>query len=126
MLKITRKELEKRFLEYNAMYFENKLPMCKFGLMRKCDGEGVGYFYMYDGKYPIIRIRSEKELVWNDDRLKRVMLHEMLHYYIALKYGYLWDISHYLPPFAYEKWKFNRKYGHLISFCDKIPQKQQP
>ncbi len=110
MVIASKKEIEKRFAEYNALYFENKLPPCP---IKPLIGQGLLAYGEYFSKRrggPMIRININRQLRWTEEDFKETIIHEMLHYYIDLKYGW-WLFSHHLPPFSYEVWKFKRKYG---------------
>ncbi len=125
MVIASKKEIEKRFAEYNALYFENKLPPCP---IKPLIGQGLlayGEYFSKNRGGPMIRINISRKLQWTDENLKDTIIHEMLHYYIDLKYGW-WLFSHRLPPFSWEAKKLEKKYGFKLQLSNfYVPIKTQ-
>ena len=81
-MEITKDLLKSEFEKYNHMYFNDELAMCRFT-----------YRYMRDafGKYRtehtskgkrIGRITISKSVDWDEEKLKQIIVHEMIHHYV--------------------------------------------
>lgn len=75
---ITVEDLQRRFAEYNAAYFNGKLRTPKLVVGRWSCGIYGSFRHDKDGG-PLISIRKSKSLGWTDDKLRRVLVHEMIH-----------------------------------------------
>ena len=87
-MKITKEDLKVRFDEYNRLYFDGKLKSAKMGFLSKNFKTLVGIFeFEIDNnrrvKDPSIKI--SKRIVKDEDKLKRVLLHEMVHLSVTQK-----------------------------------------
>ena len=87
-MEITIEHLTNLFCEYNQLYFNKELPMPQFGLLKSY--RTCGYFSC---NKIIGRRRLKKPRIdiscrfdWNENDLKNVMVHEMIHYYLAYKH----------------------------------------
>ena len=88
-MKITKDDLRVRFDEYNRLYFDGKLKSAKMGFLSKGFKTLVGTFeFEIDDnrrvKNPSIKI--SKRIVEDENKMKRVLLHEMAHFSITQKY----------------------------------------
>ena len=88
-MKITEEDLKLRFDEYNQLYFDGKLKSAKMGFLSKSFKNIVGIFeFEIDNnrrvKSPSIKI--SKRIVEDEEKLKRVLLHEMAHFSVTQKY----------------------------------------
>lgn len=112
-------ELKKWYKEYNAKYFYNKLPECKFFLKRK-------------STYPAQCYPSSKEIhfnnggkyIWNRTIVKKILLHEMVHMYIHCTYGIIGkclNSFHHMWPFAFEMFRLNKKHHLGLKLLDDVP-----
>ena len=70
-----KEDLERRFKEYNEMYFDNMLPPCKFRLSTSIGSA------CYNQNYSWITV--SKKRYWTDESLKIVLIHEMVHHYVS-------------------------------------------
>ena len=90
-MEITIELLKKDFEKYNKMYFNGELAMCRFT-----------YRYMRDafGKYKpdhttkgdkIGHIWISKSVDWDEEKLKQIVVHEMIHHYVHTIDGVSFD-----------------------------------
>ena len=78
-VKLTKEDLERRFDEYNAMYFDNVLPKCRMSI-KKNKKTSVAYYSPTLSKNG--RISIDKNVNWTDETLKLILIHEMAHCYV--------------------------------------------
>lgn len=80
---INKNDLQKKFIEYNKLYFYNKLTNCKFYFFNK----NIPFF----GKYVdyittkgilINKIYIGRNTIWTNEKLKEILIHEMIHMFI--------------------------------------------
>ena len=81
-MKLTKELLKDRFEEYNRLYFYGKLGTCKFGFLYKSQSNYGKYRDSVDKSGRIVStIMLGKCIEWNEERLKSVLIHEMIHMY---------------------------------------------
>ena len=88
-MKITKEDLKVRFDEYNRMYFDGKLRSAKMGFLSKSFKTIVGVFeFEIDNNRRVNNpsIKVSKRIVGDEEKLKRVLLHEMAHFSVTQKY----------------------------------------
>lgn len=88
-MKIMKDDLQRRFDEYNQLYFDGKLKSAKMGFLSKSFKTLVGIFeFKIDNnrrvKDPSIKV--SKRIDWDEEKLRRVLLHEMAHFSVTQKY----------------------------------------
>ena len=88
-MKITKEDLQKLFDECNQLFFDGKLKSAKMGFLSKSIKTLVGTFeFEIDNnrhvKNPSIKV--SKRIVGNEEKLRRVLLHEMAHLSVTQKY----------------------------------------
>lgn len=88
-MEITKEDLQRRFDEYNELYFDGKLKSAKMGFLSKSYKTIVGIFeFEIDNnrrvKDPSIKI--SKRIDWDEEKLRRTLLHEMAHFSVTQKY----------------------------------------
>lgn len=88
-MKITKEDLKVRFDEYNRLYFDGKLKSAKMGFLSKNYKTLVGIFEFEIDKNRRVKdpsIKVSKRIVDNEEKLRRVLLHEMAHLSVTQKY----------------------------------------
>jgi hypothetical protein len=75
-MKLTNKGLEKKFIEYNNLYFNGRLGKCTLKTTYCKDRYGQCLI----GKTNSIKITNQVN--WTDESLRDCLLHEMIHLYI--------------------------------------------
>jgi hypothetical protein len=79
-MELTKEFLKKRFIEYNAKYFNNELRMCKFSVYNTSLEMGM---YTY-GRIWIAKRPLNMELrEWTEELFLETMVHEMIHHYVC-------------------------------------------
>lgn len=89
-MEITKEDLQRRFDEYNQLYFDGKLKRAKMGFLGKSFKTLVGIFEFEIDKNRRVKnpsIKISKRIVGNEEILKSVLLHEMVHLSVTQKYG---------------------------------------
>lgn len=84
-MKITKEYIKTKFKEYNEMYFEKKLPIPSFSTFIGINNVGICFFNPNNQKQNKISIA--RNVNWNEENLKNVILHEMIHYYLGITEG---------------------------------------
>lgn len=88
-MEIAKEDLRLRFDEYNQLYFEGKLKRAKMGLLSKSFKTIVGIFEFEIDKNRRVKnpsIKVSKRIDWDEEKLRSVLLHEMAHLSVTLKY----------------------------------------
>ena len=114
-MEITEQIIEQKFREYNKEFFNDELPLPKFGLLKS---------YITCGYFSCKKIIGKRKLRgqrldisayydWDEDDLKNVIVHEMIHYYLAHKHIDV-ELTHG-DAFMEMANELNRKYNLRIS-----------
>ena len=108
--RITHEFCQRKFYEYNHLYFEGKLPTCRFYFNYM---NALGLYFGSDEPEIWINIL----LTYDEDYLIRdVIIHEMIHCYIH-KVQKKTEKTIHGPIFAKIRNKLNKKYRLGISNC---------
>lgn len=114
-MEITETIIEQKFREYNLMYFDRELPLPQFGLLKSY--RTCGYFSCNKivGRRRLKKPRIELScrFDWEENDFRNVLVHEMIHYYLAYKHIDN-EITHG-EAFLKMSEGFNRKYGLNIT-----------
>lgn len=86
---VTEKIIKNKFNEYNKLYFNSELPKCKCKTIKSY--KYLGYFSFRKNKWGRKKITCKTLEVseyfdWDEKTLKNVIIHEMVHYYLAYKF----------------------------------------
>ena len=93
-LDLTSKMLYERFDEYNKKYFGGILPFTSLVVEPRLNVYGVfSYNTLVPKEKRKYTIRVNGSLGWHEDTLQRLLVHEMVHLYIAHK-GFFHLFSH--------------------------------
>lgn len=103
-MKLTKGMLLDRFIEYNNQYFDGKLGRCEFSFLRKKDSAYGTYrrWKASDGKEKN-RISIGRCIIWNEERLREILVHEMIHMYVETV-----EKKHFDGLFGHG-WRFRRQ-----------------
>ena len=89
-MEIAKEDLRLRFDEYNQLYFEGKLKRAKMGFLSKSFKTIVGIFEFEIDKNRRVKnpsIKVSKRIDWDAEKLKSILLHEMVHLSVTQKYN---------------------------------------
>ena len=116
-MEITKELLKQKFEEYNKLYFNNELEMCRFTYT---------YMKMF-GRYmtsttpegrSIGHIWISRSADWDEGKLRQIIVHEMIHHYVhtidGKKYDGLFQHGHY---FVRQIKRLKKQYGLMILIC---------
>lgn len=118
-IKTLKKEfkLNKLYQELNKKYFNNILGECTFKTAPDPNAivPSVATIYTYIKRTGGITatIKFNSRIDWNEEDIRRVLLHEMIHYYIFIKFKRHLIFSHGLP-FIWKMFKINVCYNEHI------------
>ena len=116
-MEVTIDILKERFDEYNEKYFDSKLKKVKFGFIKKGFKGTIAQFEFRIDKNRYLRdasIKINKGIVWYEERLRRALLHEMVHLSLTQKYK---KDKHHGLAFIRECKRIEENYGVKISHC---------
>ncbi len=108
-MKVTKLLLLKKFDEYNVLYFDSKLDSCQFSFTGK-NNSAYGTYRRWkaaDGKEKS-RISIGRCIIWNEENLREILVHEMIHMYVETV-----EKKHYDGLFGHG-WRFRRKCRHIL------------
>lgn len=82
--------LKEKFVEYNQLYFNNALPKVPiFSIINTPNlaGQYCARWGKKNGVLQIIRheIQIDENILWTEEKLRSVLVHEMIHYYVEIK-----------------------------------------
>ena len=85
---VTERIIEQKYREYDKAYFNDELPIPRFGLLKSYTTCGYFSCRKIIGKRrvkgPLLEISVYYD--WKEEDLKNVIVHEMIHYYLAYKH----------------------------------------
>ena len=88
-MEVTKELLGDLFDQYNKLYFDGKLKSVKMGFISKSFKTIVGQFEFEIDKNRHLKnksIKINKGIDWDEEKLRRVLLHEMIHLFVTQKY----------------------------------------
>lgn len=87
-MELTIQYLTEKFREYNKLYFDTHLPTPNFKLMKSYRTAGLFSCDKIIGKrrlkHQCIEISCYYD--WTEEKLRDILVHEMVHYYLAYKH----------------------------------------
>ena len=110
----TVENMTENFRKYNKMYFDGVLPLPKFEVMHTYRISG---YFIYD---PVKKGRIRKKKIYMTDNFdfteemyRNILVHEMIHYFIA--YNKIKDNDDHGTEFMKIAEKLNREHGLSIT-----------
>jgi hypothetical protein len=115
-MEITKELLKKEFEKYNKMYFNNELEMCEFRYYY------FGSFGLYSMKCKnnkdIGVISFSKNVEWNEEMIKQIMIHEMIHHYVhTIEHVGFGVLSHHGKHFIRQIKRIKKEYNYEVFVC---------
>ena len=83
-MQLTKDLLKEKYKEYNAVYFNNELKMCKFSLYATSTELGL---YTRGRIWMAKRPKNVEKLEWDEQLFKETFVHEMVHHYVCTVKG---------------------------------------
>ena len=115
---ITKELLKQKFEEYNKLYFNNELKMCRFTYTYMRDVFGR-YMTHTTPKGEIVgHIWISKSIDLNEEMLKELLVHEMIHHYVRTIDGVFFDgFFCHGRHFVRQVKRIKKQYGLDIWIC---------
>lgn len=113
--KITKEDIKVRFIEYNKKYFNGILPSCKYHIFK-----GNGFFgrYTYSinakNRTKIGHIWIAYNVNWEEDDLREIIIHEMIHHYVQMIEGHKGGLFGHNWRFQRQCKRIKKEYGITI------------
>lgn len=93
-MEITKELLKQKFEEYNKLYFNNELKMCRFTYTYMRDMFGRHMTYTTPKGEKMGHIWISKSIDLDEGMLRELLVHEMIHHYVRTIDGVF--LSHFL------------------------------
>lgn len=78
-----------RFEEYNKKYFDGVLPPCKCHVIREKEHTPLGLYNPIERRGKLIgHIWIASNVDWNEEDLREVIVHEIIHHYVRMIEGH--------------------------------------
>ena len=115
-IELDKKDIKRRFDEYNKLYFGGKLGKCKFFYLFQNSQYGK-YLSYYDNNGNLIsKIGIGRCTRWTDGNLRELLVHEMIHMYVRTIEGKRHDgVLGHGRRFRRHCRRIKRDYGLTIS-----------
>ena len=90
-MEITKELLKQKFEEYNKLYFNNELPMCTFSYNYMRFAFGLYTIRTRYKERKVGHIRISKSIDLDEEMLRQLLVHEMIHHYVHFIDGVSFD-----------------------------------
>lgn len=115
-MKITKEDIITRFNEYNKKYFDGILPTCKCHVIMKKEHTPLGLYNSIERKGKLIgHIWIASNVDWNEEDLREVIVHEMIHHYVRMIEGYKGGLFGHNLRFKRQCKRLKDDYGLIIN-----------
>ena len=115
-MKITKEDIVTRFNEYNKKYFDGILPSCKCHVIREKEHTPLGLYNPIERKGKLIgHIWIASNVDWNEEDLREVIVHEMIHHYVRMIEGYKGGLFGHNLRFKRQCKRLKDDYGLIIN-----------
>lgn len=120
IMKLKKEDILIRFEEYNKKYFDGVLPPCKCHVIRNKEHTPLGLYNPIKRRGKLIgHIWIASNVDWNEEDLREVIVHEMIHHYVRMIEGHKGGLFGHNWRFKRQCKRLKRDYGlniHIISF----------
>ena len=115
-MKITKEDIITRFNEYNKKYFDGILPTCKCHVIMKKEHTPLGLYNSIERKGKLIgHIWIASNVDWNEEDLREVIVHEMIHHYVRMIEGHKGGLFGHNWRFKRQCKRLKDDYGLIIN-----------
>ena len=115
-MKITKEDIVTRFNEYNKKYFDGILPPCKCHVIKEKEHTPLGLYNSIERKGKLIgHIWIASNVDWNEEDLREVIVHEMIHHYVRMIEGYKGGLFGHNLRFKRQCKRLKDDYGLIIN-----------
>lgn len=115
-MKITKEDIITRFNEYNKKYFDGILPPCKCHVIMKKEHTPLGFYNLIERKGKLIgHIWIASNVDWNEEDLREVIVHEMIHHYVRMIEGHKGGLFGHNWRFKRQCKRLKDDYGIIIN-----------
>ena len=117
-MEITKELLKQKFVEYNKLYFNNELKMCRFTYTYMRDAFGRYMTHTTPKGDKMGHIWISKSIDLNEEMLKELLVHEMIHHYVRTIDGVFFDgFFCHGRHFVRQVKRIKKQYGLDICIC---------
>lgn len=115
-MKIAKEDIVTRFNEYNKKYFDGILPPCKCHVIKEKEHTPLGLYNSIERKGKLIgHIWIASNVDWNEEDLREVIVHEMIHHYVRMIEGYKGGLFGHNLRFKRQCKRLKDDYGLIIN-----------
>ena len=115
-MKIAKEDIVTRFNEYNKKYFDGILPPCKCHVIKEKEHTPLGLYNPIERKGKLIgHIWIASNVDWNEEDLREVIVHEMIHYYVRMIEGHKGGLFGHNWRFKRQCKRLKDDYGLIIN-----------
>ena len=117
-MEITKELLKQKFVEYNKLYFNNELSMCRFTYTYMRDTFGRYMTHTTPKGEKIGHIWISKSIDLDEEMFKELLVHEMIHHYVHTIDGVSFDgFFCHGRHFVRQVKRIKKQYGLDILIC---------
>lgn len=109
------------FNKINQECFNNELPQIPINLVKSktFTGQFSAMYYRKENKMKPVQIKISQLFHMNEEKLKNILAHEMIHYWVAIQYPYEARTKHHGPQFYANMRRINNlNLGYNITLKD--------
>lgn len=115
-MKIAKEDIVTRFNEYNKKYFDGILPPCKCHVIKEKEHTPLGLYNPIERKGKLIcHIWIASNVDWNEEDLREVIVHEMIHHYVRTIEGHKGGLFGHNWRFKRQCKRLKDDYGLIIN-----------
>lgn len=115
---VTKEIIKRKFMDFNSLYFNSELPLCSFGLLHSFKRFGQFSFNKnkWNKKKMTFKLLEVSDYYdYDEHTLDMVILHEMIHYYLAYKFHDFEENMSHGASFVSFIEEFNKKHNTEIT-----------
>ena len=113
-MRVTAKDIKIRFDEYNKKYFNGVLLPCNCHVIIEKGGTLGFYAPIIKNGNIVGNIWISQDVDWNEEDLREVIIHEMIHHYIKTIEGHRGGLFGHNWRFKRQCKRLKKEYGLII------------